>query len=451
MAAERQVIFELHLYQPPREANHSAFADVKTDPRGVNWTKVIAQECYDPLAQMGILKKVSFDVFGTLDIALRKISPQVVAEMEANMAKNGIADSYVHVLLPDCSMDDKQILIGAGYKRFEAITGKKPRFFWPPETAIDTATLEVVAGVGMEGFFCAPNQLVLNDGSSSNNMPVRIKLPSGRSTLAIPYDGELSHKLAFEDDPHDLLRADAYKFADRVVMPGLSRLTNGFPLTACVDGETFGHHMRWGGAFIDTLVNRTLPEYGVEVVSVNAVDFDQVTVAEGRAWDRSAWSCQHGGLDRWHGRCNCSGNNESWKPSFNTAFDILDRGISRLVARELGLQYVEIMTRDFDSAFRNPGPPLTTPELSLKSAKVSSLTTRTSCATFFGDPHVSGEINALHARVAMEHLKDAGLGVQAEVLWGAFMDLMEKVVDPTQPGQTGRHMVEKLLGDRSYC
>lgn len=452
MAAEQQqVIIGLHFYQPPREAYHGVFASVSTDPQGVDWTARIAEECYTPLAQMGVLPRVSFDVYGTLDTVLRRISPKAVAEMDINMAKNGVADSYVHALLPDRSKKDKQIVIGAGYKRFKDITGESPRFFWPPEAAIDTETLEVLAEYDFKGFFCSPDQIVLNDGRNANNMPTQMSLPSGRDILALSYDRNLSRQLAFDDDHDNPLRADAYRFVDQVVLPALSKLRNGFPLAGYTDGETFGHHMRWGGDFINTLVNRALPEHDIQVVSINEVDFSKVTIAEGKIWDRSAWSCGHGDLARWHGRCNCSGTQEGWKEPFNTAFNVLDKGITRIVAGELGNSYVEMMTDHFDQAFKNFGPPFTTPELSLISSKVSSLTAQTSCSTFFGDPHVSGEINVLHARVAVEHLKDAGLPGRAKVLWGTFMDLMEKVADPTQPGRSGHDMVVGLLGDRGYC
>src|SRR3989344_4896305 len=112
MAAEQQqVIIGLHFYQPPREAYHGAFADINTDPQGVDWTARIAEECYIPLAQLGVLPRVSFDIYGTLDPVLRRISPEAVAEIDINMAKNGVADSYVHALLPDRSKKDKQIVI----------------------------------------------------------------------------------------------------------------------------------------------------------------------------------------------------------------------------------------------------------------------------------------------------------------------------------------------------
>ena len=387
-----------------------------------------------------------------MECALADKYPETVAEIRVNMATRGVADAYIHPLLPDLSRVDKQIVIGAGIKRFFDITGKNPRFIWLPESAVDTETLEVLIKNGIEGFICAPNQVVLNDGSDPNNVPTRIKPPSGETILALTYDQALSHKLAFEDDKDHPLRDDAYKFRDLVIRPALDRLRNGFPLMGYTDGETFGHHMQWGGDFIDTLINRALPEAGIMPISINEIGFNKVTIAEGRIWDRSAWSCLHGDLARWHGKCDCCGGAEvGWKEPFNKAFNFLNDRITKIIEGELGSSYIEKMIANFDQAFKNPGPPATTPELSLISSKVSALTALTSCATFFGDPHVSGRINILHARVAVEHLKDAGLPNRARALWSTFLSSMEQVWDPTNPGKTGRDMTEKLLRDRSYC
>lgn len=446
MCPERQVAIELHFYQPRRRACHKLLTDINTDPLGVDWTRRVAAECYAPLTQLGVLDKISFDVYGALDRVLQDIDPVTVAAMRKNMVANGIADSYIHPLLPDLSADDKRIIVGAGVKRFVGITGKNPRFFWPPETAIDTETLEVLAEYDLEGFFCDPDQVVLNDGSDANNTPTRIRLPSGRTILALVRDRSFSRQLAFDDDKENPLRADAYKFTDQVVRPGVERLRNGFPLLGCVDGETFGHHMIWGGDFIETFVKRALPEFGIELISINEVDFNSVTVAEGRIRERSSWSCPHGDLARWHGECGCTGWDVGWKRPFSQAMQDLNRSVTKLAQAEMGRDYLEKMIAHFEEGFENPGVGLTTPELSLISAKVSALTALTSCGTFFPDPGVSGRINILFARqAAVEHLKDAGLASGGSRIWSQFLNTMGEMRNPVDR-RSGVETVKDLLG-----
>lgn len=445
MGSERQAVIELHFYQPPREAYHHALKGISADLFGVNWTQKIADECYTPLTQIGVFDRVSFDVYGTLDRALKRIDPKAADVMRLHMVTNGVADAYIHPLLPDLSEDDKRIVVGAGVKRFVDITGKKPRFFWPPETAVDTETLEVLAENDIEGFFCSPDQIELRDGGDAENTPTRIRLPSGRTILAIPFDRGLTHKLAFEDDPNDLLRADAHKFTDRVILPALSKLRNGFPLVGCTDGETFGHHLKWGGSFLDTLVNHALPAVDIKPVSINEVDFGSVTIVDGRIKERSSWSCAHSDLARWHGRCDCGGWDVGWKKPFSRAVHDLNEFVTQLVQTELGRDYLEKMIPNFEEGFENSGGVSATPELFLISAKVSALTALTSCGTFFADPGVSGRSNILFARQTVEDLKDAGFRKDAALIWNQFLSIMAEMHNPVDH-RSGVEMAKDLLG-----
>ncbi|KKS64067.1 MAG: Glycoside hydrolase family 57 [Candidatus Collierbacteria bacterium GW2011_GWF2_42_51] len=87
------------------------------------------------------------------------------------MKENGIGEAFIHPILPDLSLSDKSIVISAGVGRFKDITGVNPKIFWPPETAIDTETLNVLIDNGYEGFVCAPEQIIQANGSASDNQP----------------------------------------------------------------------------------------------------------------------------------------------------------------------------------------------------------------------------------------------------------------------------------------
>lgn len=450
MSHERQVVIGLNLYQPPREAAHSRLSHINSDPSGQNWTRIISGQSYEPFRKLGVLPRVSFNFFGTLDHDLGVIDPDTRNAIRAYMPTNGVADSYIHVLLPDLPYEDKRIVVGAGIRRFIQVAGTKPRFFWPSETANDTQTLEVLADFEIEGVICGPGQVELYEGEDPSNIPTRIMLPSGRSIVVLPFDGRLSHKLAFDDDLADPDRSNAYKFVERAILPSLDRLRNGFPLLGYTDGETFGHHMRWGGDFIDTLVNRALEHYGIKTIPINQIDMKDVSVVDGRIKDRTAWSCSHGDLSRWHGACDCGsdGLDTGWRGPFYSALHVLNWQTSELVKTQLGDDYIEIVTSNFENGFKNNGS--SSPELSLVSAKVSALTALTSCATFFKDPGVSGGINTLFARQAIEHLKDAGLAKEAANVWTQFLTTMQEVHNPAYYNRNGVEMAHDLLGKIAY-
>lgn len=446
MSKPKEVIFHLHFYQPPCVVSHKEFQNINADPHGVDWTTRITNECYSPLVKLGVIPQVTFDYFGVLGYRLGQIDPQTDKVMRENLCQNGVADSFIHPLLPDLSDNDKRISIGVGISRYFAITGQKPRFFWPPETAIDTPTLEIMADYKIEGFFCSPDQIQLENGGNSGNQPARIKLPSGRKILALPFNRFLSRNLAFDDEYR--YRSDAHRFADEVILPELYKLKNGFPLLGCTDGETFGHHMRWGANFIDALVNHALSARDVRVVSINDVDWEKVTVVDGRIKEKSAWSCIHGDLARWHGRCSCGGGDVGWKKVFSCAIRHLNRDISKVVKPLFGKDYLWRMVGNFEAGFENPGGYLSRPDLSLISAKVSALTAQTSCGTFHDNPGIAGGVNILFARQAVEHLKDTGLVKEAGIIWSQFLNTMQYMRNSAWENRTGVEMAKAMLGDR---
>lgn len=372
----------------------------------------IERECYTPFAQMDILSKAMFVLPPTLEVMLADRDPWALNIMQANMADNGVASPFVPVLLPDLSQTDKRIVIGVGIKRFGDITGGKPRFFWPPETAIDYMTLKVLVEHGIEGVFCSPEQIRLYNGEDADNMPTRIRL-NGGDILAMPYDFGFSSSLAPRDN------ADV--FTEQVVWPALKKLNNGYPLMGWADVETFGR--RTGGEkFIQYLLNNALPDHGIQPVSINRIDLSDVTTAEGVIAERTVQSLVP--------RTNVGG-----KLTLRDALIFLNTSITGIAAGEFGLEYEKKMIAHFGEAFRNPEPPSSTPELSLISSKVSALVALTS-----GVP-------IRDARDAVEHLKNAGLGVQAGNLWEAFLDLTREILDPTQPGKTIFDMASGLLDE----
>ena len=96
-----KIVLAGHYYNPLRESNHSRFKGICTDPQGLDWTGIIAEQSYTPQARKGVFKKTSFDFQGALECALADKYPETVAEIRVNMATRGVADAYIHPLLPD--------------------------------------------------------------------------------------------------------------------------------------------------------------------------------------------------------------------------------------------------------------------------------------------------------------------------------------------------------------
>lgn len=170
---------------------------------------------------------------------------------------------------------------------------------------------------------------------------------------------------------------------------------------------------------------------------------------QGKLFDRKAWSCLCGDLVRWRQGCGCSGGADaSWKPGFYTLFEWLNTSITSIVALKLGRDYVDKMSENFETAFVNPGGSYTTPEQSLMAAKVDALTSRTSCGTFFHEPHTAGRINIVFGLEAIQHLRDAGLLKQADKLETEYMDRLRHIQDPKDYGRTLADVTDMMLNQQ---
>ena len=399
----REIVVGLHFYQPPREATHPTLSTISTDPQDKNWTAIIEKQCYEPLAHGGILNKVSFDIYQSLLLQLEKINPETAAIYQKTMKENGIGEAFIHPILPDLSLSDKSIVISAGVGRFKDITGVNPKIFWPPETAIDTETLNVLIDNGYEGFVCAPEQIIQANGSASDNQPTIINLEQGRQIIAYPFDRTISRKLAFDE------KQNADFFAHSFVKPRNENTPQNQVIIAWTDAETFGHHFQNGDKFLHYLLDSSLPSIGLYPVSINNLQLDISKLPKGMIRERSAWSCPHGNLIRWNGSCDCGwGQDTSWKEPFISAMNYLNNEVSSVLQAEIGRGYESIVSANFYELYAHPEK-VNTPEKALIAANISSLIAKTSCATFFSSPEVSGKINLLYAYQSLLYLKDAGL------------------------------------------
>src|SRR5690606_33115864 len=128
---------------------------------------------------------------------------------------------------------------------------RDPEGMWLPEAAVDVGTLECLAAEGVRYTILGQHQAsrVRDDTgewvpATGVLEPTRLyaaHLPSGATMTIVFYDGALSHAIAFDrgllDDGTRLAETVAAR-AEAADAPAL--------LVLATDGETFGHHHRFG-------------------------------------------------------------------------------------------------------------------------------------------------------------------------------------------------------------
>lgn len=400
-----------HFYQPPRRGSHNRVANIQTDPHGTDWNAIIAKQCYIPQTQRGTLDSASFDIYATIRAEIRNLAPREAKLLTESMRARGVGDPFLHVLLPDLNRRDKRLLIQAGFLAFKKETGISPQWFWPPETALDNETLEVLVEVGYKGVLCAPEQLIANNKMSNDNRPIILKLHNKSEIIALPFDRPVSSSLAFDD------KSNADRFAAQKILPRAKNLPQSLPLIAWTDGETFGHHAPFADIFLHYLLTQSLPSMGIAVLGINDLPdiWEGTDYNHGRLRERTAWSCPHGNLIRWHGACGCDGGHHGgWKEHFSNAMSKLNTEIDKILDSELGKGWAQELATNFEKHFYFKGT--LNGKSCLLAAKASALAAMTSCGTFFEDPGTSGNINFVFALQALENLKDAGFERVAQKL-----------------------------------
>ncbi len=358
-----------HFYQPPRE---NPWLDVVERQESAapfhDWNARITSECYRPNARARVLDakaridhlvndyaRLSFNVGPTLMSWLAQAAPDVHdAIVEADriaIRKTGagaaIAQVHGHLILPLANERDKATQVRWGIHDFELRFGRRPMGMWLAETACDIPTLEALAREGIEFTLLAPSQAarVRPDPSApwvdvrgarvDPRRPYRVSLPSGRSIVVFFYDGPTSRAVAFEN-----LLDDGRVFARRLL--GLFRRDDEPQLVhIATDGETYGHHHRFGEMALAYALDEIERDPDVELVNYEA--FLRVAPArwEAEIIENTAWSCVHG-VERWRSDCGCSSGahptwSQAWRAPLRQALDRLrDRTIS-LVEAERGL------------------------------------------------------------------------------------------------------------------
>lgn len=400
----QRLLIHAHCYQPPREDPWLEL--VSREPSAApdhDWNIRITRECYAPLGTAPVLDAegrirrvinawewLSFDVGPTLVSWLERAAPAVLDAMVAGdraaIRRTGhgtaIAAPYHHVILPLASRRDKQTEVRWGIADFQRVFGRAPRGMWLPETAVDEETLEVLADAGIGFTLLAPHQV---QTTAPDGGPVRWR-GNGRELLLIPYDGGLSHGVAFGD----LLR-DADQLHDAI------RARSELLSVIAVDGETFGHHHRFGDLGVAALLDRIRDDPTIRVVNSEEVIAERGDPPGSAINNASSWSCAHG-VERWRNDCGCRTDQDSqqqWRAPLRQGLESLSRKLTTVIAREWPVAAgVLAMSDGLPGKSDTPDSAVVRRLLELERHRLAMFT---SCGWFFDD------IARIEPRIVMRH------------------------------------------------
>jgi alpha-amylase/alpha-mannosidase (GH57 family) len=354
----RYVCVHGHFYQPPRE--NPWLEAVERQPTAApfhDWNERVTAECYGPNATARLLddqgrirsisnnySRMSFNVGPTLMAWLEGSAPGVYeAILRADEASrrrfsghgSALAQAYNHMIMPMAAARDRRTQVRWGIRDFERRFGRSPEGMWLPETAVDLDSLEALAAEGIRFTILAPHQArrvrplaggewrSVDERSLDTGRAYLQKLPSGRSIALFFYHGALARGVAFED----WLESGA-GFASRLLEVaraagwGEVRLAH-----LAADGETYGHHHRFGEMALAAALARV--EAADDVRLTNYGEFlerhppeHEVEIAED-----TSWSCVHG-IERWRSDCGChsggeAGWSQAWRAPLRLAMDDL--------------------------------------------------------------------------------------------------------------------------------
>jgi alpha-amylase/alpha-mannosidase (GH57 family) len=343
---ERYICIHGHFYQPPRENPWLGAIEVQDSAYPYHdWNERITAECYAPNATSRILDseerivdivnnygKISFDFGPTLLDWLEEKAPEVYARiLEADRESrerfsghgSALAQAYNHMILPLATRRDKYTQILWGIRDFEARFGREPEGMWLPETAVDLASLDILADLGIRFTILAPRQAsrVRAIGSPEwsevsgekidPSMAYTLRLPSGRSISLFFYDGPISRAVAFEG-----VLSNGEIFVERL-LGGFSEKRSWPQLVhIATDGESYGHHVRRGDMALAYALHQIESRELARITNYGEYLERHPATHEVQVFENSSWSCIHG-VERWRSDCGCnSGGYPQWRQSW---------------------------------------------------------------------------------------------------------------------------------------
>ena len=363
-AAARQMpslIIHGHFYQPPRENPWTGIVEAQPNAAPFHdWNERIQAECYGPNASVTIgdpgsgeprtvnnYRNISFNFGPTLLSWLeqnhRDTYDRIIAADRESLSRhaghgNAIAQAYGHAILPLCNQRDVRTQIRWGLADFRHRFGREAESIWLPETACNDEVMDALIDEGLRFVILAPHQAKRvrtrsgSDGvKDADPATIDTSVPylrqhrdaSDRSIAVFFYDGPTSRAIAFEK----LLRSSE-EFVD-----ALARAATGKQMVnVATDGETYGHHFKFGDLCLAHALELEAPSRGFEIT--NYGEFlaahppqREIEISNGPDGEGTSWSCEHG-VARWVRDCGCHTGgdpawNQSWRRPLRQALDFL--------------------------------------------------------------------------------------------------------------------------------
>ncbi|HLM54790.1 MAG TPA: DUF3536 domain-containing protein [Pyrinomonadaceae bacterium] len=455
-----------HFYQPPRENPWTDHVDREPSAAPFHdWNERIHAECYRPNGFARIFDdearvrlvvnnyaRISFNFGPTLLSWLERHQPDTYARIleadrESALSRGGhgnaIAQGYNHSILPLSNARDRRTQIRWGLSDFRRRFGRDSESLWLPETACDPATLEALIDEDLKYVILSPFQAArvrregeedwkaVSGGRVDTTVPYKFKHRdgSGRSIAVFFYEGRVARALAFEG----LLGSS------QVFMGTCAQAAHAGSqlVSVATDGESYGHHFRWGERCLAYSLEEEAERRGLRVTNYGEFLEEhepawEVELEEGPDGEGTAWSCAHG-LGRWTRDCGChagapSGWNQQWRAPLRAALDFLRDDFAQKFEWAAG----ELLTdpwaaRDDYAGLLGGGAearedflrhhskrPLSRDEssrvLTLLEAQRAAMTMYTSCGWFFNDISGIETLQVLrYAGRVVELVRDLGL------------------------------------------
>ena len=356
MPITKYVCLHGHFYQPPRQNPWLEVVEVQDSASPFHdWNQRVCAECYEPNASARIMnpdgtigsiinnyEHISFNFGPTLLEWMEEFQPEVLQALvgadKASIARvgagNALAQVYNHIIMPLAGLKDKITQIRWGKRDFESRFGREPQGMWLAETAVDTQTLECLAGEGIQFTILAPNQAAqirsmagggwqdVNGGGPDPRVPYLVSLPGGKEINVFFYDGPLSQAVAFEG-----LLKDGEAFKRRILGAVDPERKGAQLINLATDGESYGHHHRFGEMALAYAMNALREDPEVELTNYAAFLKAYPPTWEARIVEQSSWSCAHG-VERWRSDCGCAidpggPGNQAWRTPLRNGLDEL--------------------------------------------------------------------------------------------------------------------------------
>ena len=504
MPPNLSVVIHGHFYQPPRE--DPWLEALERQPSAApyhDWNERIAHECYRAVLAArvpGAGGRIA-KIVNTLHFISFNFGPTLLEWMEGNVPRiyrsvleadeasrrlsgghgNALAQAYHHTILPLASRREKISEIRWGIRDFSRRFRREPVGMWLPETAVDTETLEILAREGIAFTIVAPHQVTK---APAGGLPGIVRTSGGRSIALFIYDGPLSHSVAFgpflrdaeawaraivhrptpdagtplpgkgvSPEPRDKGSGSASSGTGKVREPQTHRL-----VSMAMDGETFGHHHRFGEMALAAVLLRLKGMEGIRLENFASFLDRSPPREKVELVEPSSWSCSHG-VGRWRTDCGCRSDTtrtsqQEWRTWLREAVDWLAGEIHEIYVEEgtplLGDPWT---ARDRFGAVASSGPEASQSLLGqiapkeldalemvrareLLELEQQALRLFTSCGWFFDDLAGLEPLQVLrYAARALELT-----GARRRELEEGFLNRLETAVSNETPPRSGREI-----------